>query len=137
MISLPLIETDTIFAFINKKDKYHTNAFNLIKKINNGFFQADFSSISLIELNFIYKKFHLENEFEIDLGNLQGIKNIKWAPLNIRNFLTALIINKTYNIPFYNSLHAGIAINLDRVIITQNTDFDVIAGLSRMPLSDF
>ena len=91
----------------------------------------------MIELNYIYKKYNLENEFEKDLGNLQAIRNIEWAPLNIRNFLTALIIYKTYKISFYNSLHAGIAINLDRVIITQNMEFDVIAGLKRIPLSDF
>lgn len=134
---MPLVETDTIYAFLNKKDKYHKCASYIFKKINEGVFNAKFSIISLIELKYIYKNYNIENEFEIDIGNLQGIKNIEFALLNIENFLTALRLYRIHNINFYNSLHAGIAINLDSLIISEDKEFDIVSGLKRIPLSDF
>ena len=134
---MPLIETDTIYAFLNSKDKYHENASLLLKNISEGKFIAFFSSVSLIELNYIYKTHKIEQELEIDLANLQAIKNIKWANINIRTFLTALSITKSYKISFFNSLHAGIAINFDSIIISENEEFDSIMGLRRIPLSTF
>lgn len=133
---MPLVETDTIFAFLNKEDKNHKSASYIFKKIHEGVFNAKLSIISLIELKYIYKKYGIESEFETDVGNLQGIRNIDWAPLNIKNFLTALSLYKTHNINFYNSLHAGIAINLDSLIISENNEFDNISGLKRISLSD-
>ena len=134
---MPLVETETIFAFLNKKDKYHKYGSYIFKKIDEGIINVKLSIISLIELNYVYKKHGIENEFEIDIGNLQGIRNIDWAPLNIKSFLTALSLYRMRKLNFYNCLHAGIAINLDGVIISEDNEFDLISGLKRIPLSDF
>lgn len=134
---MPLVETDTIYAFLNKNDKNHECASFLFKKIHEGIFTAKLSIISLLELNYIYKKHDIESEFENDVGNLQGIKNIDWAPLNIKSFLTALNLYRTHNMSFYNCLHAGIAINLDNSIISEDDEFNSIPGLKRISLSDF
>ncbi len=111
--------------------------FELITKINKGEFEAKFSSVSLIELQLIYKSKEIEYEFEADLVELQRIKNIGWAPIDTASSLTAIYLRKIYNLSFFDSLHIGIAINIDKQIISQDSDYDKIKGLNRIPLTTF
>ncbi len=134
---MPLIETDTLYAFLNRNDAYHKFANNIMTKINKGEFEVKFSSVSLIELQLIYKSKEIEYEFEADLVELQRIKNIDWAPLDTTGSLTAIYLRKKYNLSFFDSLHVGIAINLDKQIISQDKEYDNIAGLKRIPLNSF
>ena len=134
---MPLIETDIIYAFLNKNDFYHDNANRIIKLINAGELDVKISSISLIELQLIYKSKEIEYEFEMDLIDLQRINNIVWAPLDVASSLTAIHLRKKYNLSFFDSLHVGIAINLDKQIISQDEVYDNIAGLKRIPLKSF
>ena len=106
-------------------------------KINKGEFEAKFSSVSLIELQLIYKSKEIEYEFETDLVELQRIKNIDWAPLDTTSTLTAIHLRIKYNLSFFDSLHVGIAINIDKQIISQDSEYDKIKGLNRIPLTIF
>jgi len=132
---MPLIETDTLVAFLNKKDSYHENAKEIIKRISKGELDVKASSVSLIELQLIYKSKQIEYEFETDLGELQSIKNLEWASIDVESCLSALYFRKTYNLSFFDSLHVGIAINLDKKIISQDQAYDNIAGLKKIPLT--
>lgn len=134
---MPLIETDTIYAFINKNDIYHTYAYNIMNKINDELLNAKFSSVCLIELQLIYKSKEIEYEFETDIIELQRINNIDWVNLDVSSSLTAIHLRKKYNLSFFDSLHVGIAINLDKQIISQDKTYDDIAGLRRIPLTSF
>ena len=134
---MPLIETDTIYAFLNKNDIYHKYAYNIINKINEGVLNVKISSACLIELQLIYKSKEIEYEFETDLIELQRINNIDWATLDVSSSLTAIHLRKRYNLSFFDSLHAGIAINLDKQIISQDKAYDNVAGLRRIPLTSF
>ena len=134
---MPLVETDTLYAFLNRNDIYHKFANNFMTKINKGEFEAKFSSVSLIEIQLIYKSKEIEYEFEADLVEFQRIKNIEWAPLNTASCLTAIYLRKKYNLSFFDSLHVGIAINFDRQIISQDSVYDKIKGLNRIPLTNF
>ena len=73
---MPLVETDTIIGFLNKKDRFHKEATLIFKKINQGELEAKISSVSLIELQLIYKSKNIEFQFEYDLAEFQAIKNI-------------------------------------------------------------
>ncbi len=134
---MPLIETDTIYALLNSNDKYHKFSEEIIKKIISNKLEAIFSSASLVELALIYKSKNIENEFKNDLIEIQRIKNIEWAPLDAINSLTAAYLRETYQISFFDSLHAGIALNLDNQIISQDKGYDLITGLKRIPLTHF
>jgi len=134
---VPLIETDTIISFLNKQDRLHEEASLVFEKINKGEIEVSISSVSLIELQLIYKSKQIEFQFEFDLAEFQAIKNLKWAPLNVESSLTAINFRKRYNLSFFDSLHVGIAINLDKQIISQDKKYDDIAGLKRIPLVDF
>lgn len=134
---MPLIETDTLYAFLNRNDAYHEFANKLIYKITKSQFQAIFSSVTLIELQLIYKSKEIEYEFEADLVELQRIKNVEWAALDTTCSLTAIYLRKKYDLSFFDSLHVGIAINLDKQIISQDSEYDKIKGLKRIPLSTF
>jgi len=132
-----LMETDTLVAFINRGDLYHKNAKEIFKRINKGELKAKASSVSLIELQLIYKSKQIEFEFEKDLGDLKSINNLDWVPMDVESCLSAIHLRKTYNLSFFDSLHVGIAINLDKEIISQDKQYDNISGLKRIPLTDF
>jgi len=131
---LPLIETDTIIGFLNKGDIFHEESNEIFEKISNGELDAEISSVSLIELQLIYKSKKIEYQFEFDLAEFQAIKNLKWAPLTVVSSLTAINLRKRYNLTFFDSLHVGIAFNLDNQIISQDKKYDNISGLKRIPL---
>ena len=134
---MPLIETDTIYSFLNKNDPYHEFADTIFNMINDGKLTVKISSVSLIEMQLIYKSKEIEYEFEMDIIDLQRINNIDWAPLNVTSSLTAIYLRKKYELSFFDSLHVGIAFNLDKQIISQDKIYDNIAGLKRIPLTDF
>jgi len=134
---MPLIETDTLYAFLNANDVNHKFANNILLQVNNGELEAKFSSVSLIELQLIYKSKNIEYDFEFDLVELQRIKNLIWAPLDAISSLTAIHLRNRYTLSFFDSLHVGIAINLDKQIISQDKEYDNISGLKRIPLSFF
>ena len=134
---MPLIETDTLYSFLNANDINHKFAETIILRVNNGELNVKFSSVLLIELQLIYKSKGIECEFELDLVELQRIKNIEWALLDAISSLTAIHLRKKYNLSFFDSLHVGIAITLDKQIISQDKEYDKIIGLQRIPLTSF
>ena len=134
---MPLIETDLLYSFLNANDVNNKFATNAILRVNSGELEVKFSSVSLIELQLIYKSRNIEFEFELDLAELQRIKNVEWALLDPISALTAIHLRKKYNLSFFDSLHVGIAINLDKKIISQDKEYDVISGLKRIPLTTF
>ena len=134
---MPLIETDTLYSFLNANDINHKFAETIILRVNNGELNVKFSSVSLIELQLIYKSKGIEYEFELDLVELQRIRNIEWALLDAISSLTAIHLRKKYNLSFFDSLHVGIAITLDKQIISQDKEYDKIIGLQRIPLTSF
>lgn len=134
---MPLIESDTIVAFLNDKDPFHNNAKEIFKRINSGKLNAKISSVSLIELQLIYKSKQIEYQFEKDLIEFQSIKNLEWASLSIEGCLSAFYVRKTYGLTFFDSLHIGIALNLDKLIISQDQKYNSISGLKKIPINDF
>ena len=126
---------DLLYSFLNANDITDTFVNSIISRVNNGKLAVKFSSVSLIELKLIIKSKKIEYEFELDLVELQRIKNIEWALLDTISSLTAIHLRKKYNLSFFDSLHVGIAINLDKQIISQDKEYDNIAGLKRIPLN--
>ena len=109
----------------------------IFNRINEGKLDAKFSSVSLIEIQLIYKSKEIEYEFEKDLREFNGIKNLEWAPLNVESCLSAFYVRKTYNLSFFDSLHVGIALNLDKEIISQDRKYNDIIGLKKIPIKEF
>lgn len=134
---MPLIETDVIIGFLNRGYRYHREARLLFEKISQGELKASISSVSLIEMQLIYKSKEIEFQFEFDLAEFQAINNLKWAPLDVKSSLSAISFRKRYNLSFFDSLHVGIAVNLDKRIISEDKKYDNISGLSKISLKDF
>ena len=126
---------DLLYSFLNANDITDTFVNSIISRVNNGKLAVKFSSVSLIELKLIIKSKKIEYEFELDLVELQRIKNIEWVLLDTISSLTAIHLRKKYNLSFFDSLHVGITINLDKQIISQDKEYDNIAGLKRIPLN--
>ncbi|MBN1802072.1 MAG: type II toxin-antitoxin system VapC family toxin [Candidatus Lokiarchaeota archaeon] len=134
---MPLIDTSTIFSFLNKNSEYHQYATQVMEKISHGKDLINISTVSIVELHFIYKAHGVDEGFEKDLSELRSLRNLTWTSLDVASTLTAMAIKKAYKLSFFNALHAGIAINLDKQIISQDKEFDQIKGLIKIPLLSF
>lgn len=52
---MPLLENDAIFAYLNEHDPNHTTAERIFQKLKNGEIKVEISSVSLIEMELIYR----------------------------------------------------------------------------------
>ncbi len=134
---MPLIDTSTIYAFLNNNSEFHEYATRVMEKINKGKDLINISTVSIVELHFIYKAHGVNEGFEKDLSELRSLRNLVWAPLDVASTLTAMALKKAYKLSFFNALHAGIAINLDKQIISQDKEFDQVKGLIKISLVSF
>jgi len=52
---MPLLENDVIFAYLNEYDPNHEIAERIFQKLHNGEISVEISSVSLIEMELIYR----------------------------------------------------------------------------------
>jgi predicted nucleic acid-binding protein len=52
---MPLLENDVIFAYLNEYDPNHNIAERIFQKLQNGEIDVEISSVSLIEMELIYR----------------------------------------------------------------------------------
>jgi hypothetical protein len=52
---MPLLENDVIFAFLNEYDPNHTVAEEVFRKMRVGELTVEVSSVSLVEMELIYR----------------------------------------------------------------------------------
>ena len=50
---VPLIEDDTVFAFLNSLDGHHEAAKALMRRLDRGEFEAELSSVALVEMELV------------------------------------------------------------------------------------
>jgi len=65
---MPLLENDVIFAYLNEYDPNHEIAERTFKKLYDGEISMEISSVSLIEMELIYRSEKMENKPLKDLA---------------------------------------------------------------------
>ena len=58
---MPLLENDVIFAYLNRNDRNQKIAEKVFAKLGAGSMGAHLSSVSLVEMELVYKSEGLEN----------------------------------------------------------------------------
>jgi predicted nucleic acid-binding protein len=129
---MPLLENDVVFAYLNEYDPNHAIAERIFKKLKNGEVNVGISSVSLIEMELIYRSEKMEENLLKDLAAIAALPNVKYVALTPDVAVTSVYLRQTLNLTFFDSHYAATALNLDRKIISFDQAYDRVPGLSRI-----
>lgn len=65
---MPLLENDVIFAYLNRYDPNHGIAERIFRRLRDGRIRLHISSVSLIEMELIYRSEKMEDRLLRDLA---------------------------------------------------------------------
>lgn len=126
---MPLLENDVIFAYLNEYDPNHEVAERIFKKLQSGEVKVEISSVSLIEMELIYRSEKMENRLLKDLSAIAALPNVKYIPLTPDVVVASVYLRQTLNLTFFDSHYAATALSLDREIISFDQVYDIVPGL--------
>jgi len=129
---MPLLENDTIFAFLNENDSNHAIAERIFQKLENGEIKAEISTVSLIEMELIYRSEKMEDKLLEHLAAVAALPNVKYIALTPDVAVTSVYLRQTLNLTFFDSHYAATALNQDRTIISFDKAYDKVSGLTRI-----
>jgi len=129
---MPLLENDTIFAYLNEYDRNHAIAERIFQKLENGEIKVEISSVSLIEMELIYRSEKMEDKLLKDLAAVAALPNVKYVALTPDVAVASVYLRQTLNLTFFDSHYAATALNLDRTIISFDKAYDTVPGLTRI-----
>ncbi len=128
---MPLLENDVIFAYLNTRDKNHQAAEAIFNALNHGKLHLDISSVTLIELELIYRSQGIEEKLLNHLAALTALPNIRYVPLTPDLVLASVYLRQTLDLTFFDSHYAATALKLDRQIISTDRAYDTVPGITR------
>lgn len=126
---MPLLENDVIFAYLNEYDPNHSVAEGIFQKLQDGKLSVHISSVSLIEMELIYRSEKMEEKLLKDLAALAALPNVKYVPLTPDAAVASVYLRQTLNLTFFDSHYAATALNLDRTIISFDKAYERVPGL--------
>jgi len=129
---VPLLENDVIFAYLNEYDSNHAIAERLFQKLQSGEVKVEISSVSLIEMELIYRSEKMEDKLLKDLAAVAALPNVKYIPLTPDVALASVYLRQTLNLTFFDSHYAATALNHDRKVISFDQAYDRVPGLTRI-----
>lgn len=125
---MELLETDLIFAYLNEKDTYHEISTRIFNKIKKGS-KVSVSTLSLIELELIYKSSGYQDQLQRHLAILSSLPNVYYSPLTVDIVLTSTALSKEHGLSFFDSHYAATAIHGDGKIISTDQAYTKAPGL--------
>ena len=129
---MPLLENDTIFAYLNEYDPNHKIAEKIFKKLQDGEIKVEISSVSLIEMELIYRSEKMEHKLLEHLAAIAALPNVEYISLTPDIAVASVYLRQTLNLTFFDSHYAATALNLDRKIISFDQAYDKVSGLTRI-----
>ncbi|RLI42956.1 hypothetical protein DRO59_02470 [Candidatus Bathyarchaeota archaeon] len=129
---MALLENDTIFAYLNEYDPNHATAERIFQKLEKGDIQVEISSVSLIEMELIYRSEKMEDKLLKHLAAVAALPNVKYIALTPDVAVASVYLRQTLNLTFFDSHYAATALNLDRTIISFDKAYDKVPGLTRI-----
>jgi predicted nucleic acid-binding protein len=133
---VPLIENDTIFAFLNSLDKHHDAAKTIMRRLDHGEIEAELSSVALIEMELVYMSQGLEERLVGDLAAVAALRGVRVLPLTPDVAVAAAYIRGAHGLSFFDSHYAATALAGDGEIISFDEAYDGVPGLKRVDPSE-
>lgn len=128
---MPLLENDVIFAYLNTRDKNHDAAEAIFDALKQGDLSLDVSSVTLIELELIYRSQGIEDKLLDHLAALTALPNVRYAPLTPDLVLASVYLRQTLDMSFFDSHYAATAPKLNGHIISTDRAYDTVPGITR------
>ena len=128
---MPLLETDLIFAYLNTQDKHHQTAIELFNQIKQGK-QINISTLTLIELELLYKTNKIEHQLTPYITALTTLPNTTYISPTPETILTAITLRQEHSLTFFDSHHAATALQTDQQIISTDQAYSHIPGLTHI-----
>jgi len=129
---MPLLENDVLFAYLNEYDRNHETAEEIFEKLKNGKISVEISSVSLIEMELVYRSEKIEDKLLKDLAAVAALPNVEYVTLTPDVAVASVYLRQTLNLTFFDSHYAATALNLDGKIITFDHAYDRVPGLARI-----
>ncbi|MGC8912099.1 MAG: type II toxin-antitoxin system VapC family toxin [Nitrososphaeria archaeon] len=129
---MPLLENDVVFAYLNEYDPNHEVAERIFQKLKNRQVNVEISSVSLIEMELIYRSEKMEDRLLKDLAAIAALPNVKYVALTPDVAVASVYLRQTLGLTFFDSHYAAAALNLDRKIISFDQAYDRVPGLTRI-----
>ncbi|MGB9760090.1 MAG: type II toxin-antitoxin system VapC family toxin [Thermoproteota archaeon] len=129
---MPLLENDVIFAYLNEYDSNHTIVERIFQKLKDGEINVEISSVSLLEMELIYRSEKMEDKLLKDLAAIAALPHVKYVALTPDIAVASVYLRQTLNLTFFDSHYAATALNLDGKIISFDQAYDRVPGLTRI-----
>ncbi|MCP8308308.1 MAG: PIN domain-containing protein [archaeon] len=129
---MPLLENDAIFSYLNEYDPNHVVAERIFQKLQKGEIKVEISSVSLIEMELIYRSEKMEYKLLEDLAALAALPNVEYVELTPDVAVASVYLRQTLNLTFFDSHYAATALNLDGKVVSFDQAYDKVPGLTRI-----
>jgi predicted nucleic acid-binding protein len=110
-------------------DQYHEASTKIFNKIKKGS-KVSISTLSLVELELIYKSSGLQDQIQRHLAILSSLPNIEYSPLTVDIVLTSTVLGEEHGLTFFDSHYAATAIHGDGKIVSTDEAYTRIPGLT-------
>jgi len=136
-----MIESDVLYAYVKENDWLKEASERLVSKIEKGDFGEVYASREVLhELYYV----SLDEEVRIDdyvyrVANLTSVKNLVFLETSYEIDLLAISLMKQYRLTsIFDAYYAATCLNQvrDRKIVTTDTVYDRIPGISRIDPRD-
>jgi predicted nucleic acid-binding protein len=109
-----------------------TIAERIFQKLQNGEINVEISSVSLIEMELIYRSEKMEDKLLKDLSALAALPHVKYIALTPDVAVASVYLRQTHKLTFFDSHYAATALNIDRKVISFDQAYDRVPGLIRI-----
>lgn len=129
---MTLLENDTLFAFLNRSDRNHAVARRVFAKLEKGDLKVEVSSVSLLEMELVYRSEGLEERLLEDLSAVAALPNVRYEALTPDVAVASAYLRRSLDLSFFDSHYAAAALSLDGRIISFDKAYDGVPGLTRL-----
>jgi predicted nucleic acid-binding protein len=129
---MPILENDVIFAYLNEYDPNHEIAERIFQRLHDGEIDLEISSVSLIEMELIYRSEKMEDKLLKDLAAMAALPHVKYVALTPDVAVASVYLRQTLNLKFFDSHYAATALKHDRKIISFDQAYEKVPGLTRI-----
>ena len=129
---MPILENDVIFSYLNEYDPNHEIAERIFQRLHDGEIDLEISSVSLIEMELIYRSEKMEDKLLKDLAAMAALPHVKYVALTPDVAVASVYLRQTLNLKFFDSHYAATALKHDRKIISFDQAYEKVPGLTRI-----
>ncbi len=129
---MPVIETDTLVALINKYDPNHEAALRCLERA----YRLKLSPYALLELDLLIRSGRLQvadyAKFYEYLGEALAFHNVASTTVRPAHFSKARYLRKKYRLTYFDSLHASVAILEDELLVSIDKTYTAVKELKHI-----